>query len=68
MPTGGGSGAGRGRGCGCLRQLQSHDPAISLEPVIAGPVADTEDAAREAVQDVMETVAACFQRDPVEAE
>jgi hypothetical protein len=31
-----------------------HDPPISLEPVIAGPVADTEDAAREAVQDVVE--------------
>jgi hypothetical protein len=27
--------------------FQSHDLAISLEPVIAGPVADTKDAARE---------------------
>jgi hypothetical protein len=45
MPTGGGSGAGYGHGRGCLRQLQSHDPAISMEPVIVGPVADTEDAA-----------------------
>ena len=32
----------------------SHDPAISLEPVIAGPVADTEDAAREGIKDVVE--------------
>jgi hypothetical protein len=32
--------------------------------VIAGPVVDTEDAAREVVQDVVETVATCFQHDP----
>jgi hypothetical protein len=49
-----------------LCQLQSHDPTISL--VIAGPVADTEDAAREVVQDVVETVAARFQRDPADVE
>jgi hypothetical protein len=42
----------------------SHDPAISLEPVITGPVADTEDTAREGVQDAVELVAECFQRDP----
>jgi hypothetical protein len=46
----------------------SHDPAISLEPVIAGPVADTEDAAREGVQDVVELVAERFQRDPADDE
>jgi hypothetical protein len=39
-----------------------------LEPMIAGPVADTEDAAREAVQDVVELVAECFQRDPADDE
>ena len=32
-----------------LTCFRSHDPAISLEPVIAGPVADTEDAAWEGV-------------------
>jgi hypothetical protein len=32
-----------------LMCFQSHDLAISLEPVIAGPVAATEDAARESV-------------------
>jgi hypothetical protein len=32
-----------------LTCFRSHDPAISLELVIAGPVADTEDAAREGV-------------------
>jgi hypothetical protein len=37
-----------------------------LEPVIAGPVADTEDAAREVVQDAVETVATHFQHDPVD--
>jgi hypothetical protein len=43
-----------------LTCFQSHDPAISLEPVITGPVADTEDAAREGVQDVVELVAERF--------
>jgi hypothetical protein len=32
-----------------LTCFRSHDPAISLEPVIVGPMADTEDAAREGV-------------------
>jgi hypothetical protein len=40
-----------------LTCFRSHDPAISLEPVIAGPVAATEDAARESVQDAVELVA-----------
>ena len=42
----------------------SHDPTISLEPMIAGPVADTEDTAWEGVQDVVELVIEHFQRDP----
>jgi hypothetical protein len=41
----------------------SHDPAISMAPVIAGPVAATEDTARESVQDAVELVAERFQRD-----
>ena len=49
-----------------LTCFRSHDPAISLEPVIAGPVADTEDAAREGVQDTVEVVAERFQRDPAD--
>jgi hypothetical protein len=40
-----------------------HDPAISLEPVISGPVADTEDAVWEGIQDTVEVVAERFQRD-----
>jgi hypothetical protein len=42
-----------------LTCFQSHDPAISLEPVIAGPVDNNEDAAREGIQDVVELVAEC---------
>jgi hypothetical protein len=51
-----------------LTCFRSHDPTISLAPVIDGPVAATEDAARGSVQDAMEMVAARFQRDPVDAE
>jgi hypothetical protein len=51
-----------------LTCFRSHDPATSLAPVIDGPVATTEDAAREGVQDVMEMVATRFQRDPADAE
>jgi hypothetical protein len=51
-----------------LTCFRSHDPSISLEPVIAGPVADTEDAAREGIQDVVELVAERFQRDPADDE
>jgi hypothetical protein len=47
---------------------RSHDPAISLAPVIDGPVAATEDADRESIQDTVEMVAARFQRDPADAE
>jgi hypothetical protein len=43
-----------------LTCFQSHDPAISLAPVIAGPVATTEDATRESVQDAVELVAERF--------
>jgi hypothetical protein len=51
-----------------LTCFRSHDPAISLALVIAGPVAATEDAARESVQDAVEMVAERFQRDPADAE
>jgi hypothetical protein len=49
-----------------LTCFQSHDPAISLAPVIAGPVAATEDAAQKSIQDAMELVAERFQRDPAD--
>jgi hypothetical protein len=51
-----------------LTCFRSHDPAISFEPVIAGPVADTEDAAQEGIQETMEVVAERFQRDPADDE
>jgi hypothetical protein len=51
-----------------LTCFRSHDPAISLEPVIAGLVADTEDVAREGIKDVVELVAERFQRDPADDE
>ena len=51
-----------------LTCFRSHDPAISLAPVIAGPVATTEDATRESVQDAVELVAERFQRDPADDE
>jgi hypothetical protein len=46
-----------------LTCFRSHDLAISLEPMIADPVADTEDAAREGIQDTVEVVAERFHRD-----
>jgi hypothetical protein len=51
-----------------LTCFRSHDPAISLAPVIAGPVADTEVAAREGIQDAVDAVAERFQRDPADDE
>jgi hypothetical protein len=51
-----------------LTCFRSHDPTMSLALVLDGPVATTEDAAWESVQDAMETVAARFQRDPTDAE
>jgi hypothetical protein len=43
-----------------LTCFRSHDPAISLEPVIASLMADTKDVAREGIQDVVELVAERF--------
>ena len=51
-----------------LTCFRSHDPAMSLAPVLDGPVAATEDVAQESVQDAEETVAARFQCDPADAE
>jgi hypothetical protein len=49
-----------------LTCFRSHDPVISLEPVIAGPVADVEDAAQGSIQDVVNVVAKRFQQDPAD--
>jgi hypothetical protein len=49
-----------------LTCFRSHDPSISLAPVIASPVVATENTARESVQDAVELVAERFQRDPAD--
>ena len=49
-----------------LTYLQSHDPAISLTPVVDGPVAETEAAARDSVREVVDFIAAYFKREPAE--
>jgi hypothetical protein len=51
-----------------LTCFRSHDPAVSLGPVVAGPVVDTEDAARVGVQGVVDMVVGRFQRDPTDDE
>ena len=50
-----------------LTCIRSHDPAISLAPVVDGPVAETEEAARESVQDVVDFIAANFKREPADS-
>ena len=50
-----------------LTCLWSHDPAISLAPVIDGPAAETEASARESVQEVVDFVATYFKREPADS-
>jgi hypothetical protein len=50
-----------------LMCFRSHDPAMFLAPVLEGTMAATEDAARESIQDAVETVVARFQCDPADA-
>ena len=49
-----------------LTCLRSHDPAISLAPMVDGPVAEMEASARESVRDVIDFVAAYFKREPAD--
>jgi hypothetical protein len=42
--------------------------SVSPPTVTAGLIADTEDTAREVIQDAVETAAARFQRDPTDVE
>ena len=49
-----------------LTCLRSHDPAISLTPVLDDPVAETEAAARDSVREVVDFIAAYFKREPAE--
>jgi len=50
-----------------LTCFRSHNPAISLAPIVNGLVAEAEDSARESVQEVVDIVAAHFQREPADA-
>ena len=50
-----------------LTCLRSHDPAISLAPVVDGPVAETEAAARDSVREVVDFVTAYFKRQPADS-
>ena len=50
-----------------LTCLRSHDPAISLAPIVGGPVAETETSARESVQEVVNFVAAYFKWEPADS-
>jgi hypothetical protein len=45
-----------------LTCFQSHDPTVSLTPVLEGPVPEAEAAARERIQEVVEIVASRFER------
>ena len=49
-----------------LTCLRSHNPAISLAPVVDGPVAETEASAREGVRDVVDFIVTYFKREPVD--
>lgn len=42
----------------------SHNPSISLAPVMEGTASGAESASEATVQDVVEVVAARFKRDP----
>ena len=46
-----------------LTCLRSHDPTISLAPVLDGPMAEMEASAREGVWDVVDFIAAYFKRE-----
>jgi hypothetical protein len=45
-----------------LTCFQSRDPQISLEPVVQGPVTETEEATQADVEDTVKLVAEQFER------
>jgi hypothetical protein len=45
----------------------SHDPSISLEPAVQGPVKGFAEAARDGVEDATRAVAKRFEREPEDA-
>jgi hypothetical protein len=44
-----------------LTYFRSHDPAISLTPILESPIPEAEAAAREGVQEAVEIVASRFE-------
>jgi hypothetical protein len=51
-----------------LTCFRSHDPTVSLGPVIVGLVADTDDVVQEGAHDVVDAVVGRFHRDPADDE
>jgi hypothetical protein len=47
--------------------FRSHDPSISLEPAVQGPVEGSAEAARDDVEDAARAVAEQFEREPEDA-
>jgi hypothetical protein len=47
-----------------LTCFQSQDPQISLEPVVQGPIAETEETARAGIQETAKLMAAQFEHHP----
>jgi hypothetical protein len=47
-----------------LMCFRSHDPSISLKPVVQGPVEGSAEAARDGIEDAARAVAERFEREP----
>jgi hypothetical protein len=45
-----------------LTYFRSHDPTISLTPILEGPAPEVEAVTREGVQEAVEIMAARFER------
>jgi hypothetical protein len=50
-----------------LMCFQSHDPSISLEPVVQGPVEGSTEATKDGVEEAAHAVAERFEREPEDA-
>jgi hypothetical protein len=50
-----------------LMCFRSHDPSISLEPAVQGPVEGSAEAARDDVEDAAHVEAERFEREPEDA-
>jgi hypothetical protein len=50
-----------------LMCFRSHDPSISLEPVVQGPIEGSVEAARDGIEEAACAVVERFKSDPVDA-